>query len=61
MTSSASWATVAGRVLAVLAGLGAGVLSVLRPYWSGDRLRDWTRVRPVSEALKSDPRSSRCA
>lgn len=54
MSYSASWAAGAGRVLAVLAGLGVGVLPLLRPYWSGDRLRDWTRVRSISEALKSD-------
>ncbi len=53
-TFSTGWAGGAGRVLAVLGGLGVGVLPVLRPYWSGERLRDWTRVRSVSEALKSE-------
>lgn len=51
---AAAWAADASRVLAVLAGLGVGALPLLRPYWSGERLRDWTRVRSVSEALKSD-------
>jgi hypothetical protein len=54
MTSPAAWAADASRVLAVLAGLGVGFLPLLRPYWSGERLRDWTRVRSVAEALKSD-------
>jgi hypothetical protein len=54
ITSPAAWAADASRVLAVLAGLGVGVLPLLRPYWSGERLRDWTRARSVSEALKSD-------
>jgi hypothetical protein len=41
-------------VLAAAAAVGAAVLRVLRPAWSGARLRDWTRARSVSEALKSD-------
>lgn len=42
------------RVLAVAAAVGSGVLPLLRPLWSGQRLRDWTRARSVSEALKTD-------
>jgi membrane protein implicated in regulation of membrane protease activity len=42
------------RVVAGLAAGGALVLPVLRPRWSGPVLRDWTRARSVSEALKSE-------
>lgn len=42
------------RVLAGVAALGAALLPVLRPGWSGRTLRDWTRARSVSEALKSE-------
>lgn len=45
---------VLARVLAAAAAVGAAVAPVLRPAWSGTRLRDWTRARSVSEALKSD-------
>lgn len=47
-------APVWGRVLAGVAAAGAAALPLLRPAWSGTRLRDWTRARSVSEALKSD-------
>jgi hypothetical protein len=47
-------APVPARVLAAAAAVGAAVLPTLRPAWSGRRLRDWTRARSVSEALKSD-------
>jgi hypothetical protein len=47
-------APVVARVLAVIAAAGALVLPRLRPLWSGTALRDWTRTRSVSEALKSD-------
>lgn len=47
-------APAAGQALAALGAVGAAVLPVLRPAWSGTRLRDWTRARSVSEALKSD-------
>ena len=50
----AGQAPVPARVLAGLAAVGAAVLPTLRPAWSGARLRDWTRARSVSEALKSD-------
>lgn len=40
--------------LAGVAGFGALLLPVLRPGWSGHTLRDWTRARSVSEALKSE-------
>lgn len=42
------------RWLAAAAAVGSAVLPLLRPGWSGARLRDWTRARSVSEALKSD-------
>lgn len=42
------------RVLAALAAVGSAALPALRPRWSGASLTDWTRVRSVSEALKSD-------
>jgi hypothetical protein len=42
------------RALAAAAAVGAAVSPVLRPAWSGARLRDWTRARSVSEALKSE-------
>ncbi|MFI9388490.1 DUF4231 domain-containing protein [Kutzneria sp. NPDC052558] len=45
---------VASRVLAVAAAFGAALLPRLRPAWSGRALRDWTRARSVSEALKSE-------
>jgi hypothetical protein len=45
---------VMGRVLAGVAAFGPAVLPVLRPGWSGRALRDWTRARSVSEALKSE-------
>lgn len=44
----------ASSVLAVAAAVGVGLVPVLRPRWSGRVLRDWTRARSVSEALKSD-------
>jgi hypothetical protein len=47
-------APVMGRVLAGAAALGSAVLPLLRPAWSGVRLKDWTRVRSVSEAFKAD-------
>lgn len=50
----AEWAPTLGRVLAAVAAVGAGVLPTLRPAWSGASLRDWTRARSVSEALKSE-------
>ena len=40
--------------LAVVAAVAVGLLPVLRPRWSGTVLRDWTRARSVSEALKSE-------
>lgn len=43
-----------GRVLAALAAAGSAVLPLLRPLWSGKRLRDWTRARSMSEAVKAD-------
>ncbi len=43
-----------GSVLAVAAAVGVGLVPVLRPWFSGRVLRDWTRARSVSEALKSE-------
>ncbi len=43
-----------GRLLAAVAAAGSAVLPLLRPRWSGTRLRDWTRARSVSEAIKAD-------
>lgn len=56
-TTAAALAPVAAdpaRWLAATAAIGSAVLPLLRPAWSGARLRDWTRARSVSEALKSD-------
>lgn len=36
------------------AAFGAALLPLLRRGWSGRALRDWTRARSVSEALKSE-------
>jgi hypothetical protein len=43
-----------GKALAAGAAVGSAVLPLLRPAWSGTRLKDWTRARSVSEALKGD-------
>ena len=43
-----------GKGLAALAASGSAVLPMLRPSWSGKKLKDWTRARSVSEALKGD-------
>jgi hypothetical protein len=40
--------------LAVTAAVFVGLVPVLRPRYSGRALRDWTRARSVSEALKSE-------
>lgn len=45
---------VVASILAVLAAVAMGLVAVLRPRWSGTVLRDWTRARSVSEALKSE-------
>jgi hypothetical protein len=50
----ATLAPVMGRVLAGIAAAGSAVLPLLRPLWSGDRLKNWTRARSVSEALKTE-------
>lgn len=44
----------AGSVLAIAAAVGVGLVPLLRPRCSGRVLRDWTRARSVSEALKSE-------
>ncbi|HEY0815915.1 MAG TPA: DUF4231 domain-containing protein [Pseudonocardia sp.] len=43
-----------GKVLAGVAAVASATLPFLRPAWSGKRLKDWTRARSVSEALKTD-------
>lgn len=45
---------IARSVLVGAAGVGIGLLPLLRSRWSGRILRDWTRARSVSESLKSD-------
>lgn len=50
----ADTAPTASRLLAAAAGLGAAMVPLLRPAWSGQALRNWTRARSVSEALKSE-------
>jgi hypothetical protein len=45
---------IASAGLALAAAVGVGVLPILRPGWTGAVLRDWTRARSVSEALKSE-------
>lgn len=44
----------ASSVLAVTAAVAVGLVPVLRPWFTGTVLRDWTRTRSVSEALKSE-------
>lgn len=43
-----------GRILAAGAALGAALVPILRPRFGSAAIRDWTRARSVSEALKSD-------
>ncbi len=52
--STAAGAPLVAKLLAGLAAVGSGVLPLLRPAWSGPALKNWTRARSVSEALKSD-------
>ncbi|WP_020386514.1 DUF4231 domain-containing protein [Kribbella catacumbae] len=47
-------APTASRVLVALAAFGVAAIPLLRPGWSGRKLRDWTRARSVAEALKSE-------
>jgi hypothetical protein len=42
------------RLAAGAAAFGAASLPLLRPAWSGRALRDWTRARSVSEAIKGE-------
>ena len=44
----------ASSVLAITAAVAVGLVPVLRPWCTGRVLRDWTRARSVSEALKSE-------
>ncbi|MGW3950426.1 DUF4231 domain-containing protein [Streptomyces sp. NPDC004752] len=49
-----SWQSVPGRALVMLAAISAGLVP-LATTWSGPAaLREWTRLRSVSEALKSE-------
>jgi hypothetical protein len=50
----ASSAPPLARALAGAAAAGSALLPMLRPAWSGPRLREWTRARSVAEALKSE-------
>lgn len=55
-TIAAQVATIApdvARWLAAAAAVGSGSLPLLRPFWSGTALQNWTRARSVSEALKT--------
>lgn len=45
---------VASKVLAGVAAAASAALPFLRPAWSGKRLKNWTRARSVSEAIKTD-------
>ncbi|WP_367115167.1 DUF4231 domain-containing protein [Pseudonocardia sp.] len=45
---------IGSQVLACVAAAGSALLPLLRPAWSGTKLRNWTRARSASEALKSD-------
>lgn len=42
------------RVLAAAAAFFILILPILRQHWTGPALRDWTRARSVSEAIKSE-------
>ncbi|MGI5473226.1 DUF4231 domain-containing protein [Streptomyces sp. CA-132043] len=44
----------AGKVLAFAAALAAGCAPLAAQWAAADRVRDWTRLRSVSEALKSE-------
>jgi len=46
-------APVSGKTLAAVAAVASAILPFLRPAWSGKILKNWTRARSVSEALKS--------
>lgn len=54
VASMAGVSRTVSSVLMVVATVAVGLVPVLRPRWSGPVLRDWTRVRSVSEALKSE-------
>jgi len=47
-------APVAGKFLAGVAAAASAILPFLRPAWSGKSLKNWTRARSISEALKSE-------
>ena len=47
-------APTASKASAAVAAFGAAILPLLRRGWSGTSLKNWTRARSVSEALKSD-------
>lgn len=46
--------TAASSALAITAAVSVGLVPVLRPWFTGRVLRDWTRARSVSEALKGE-------
>lgn len=47
-------APLASTVFGISAAIGVGLVPMLRPRYTGGALRDWTRTRSVSEALKSE-------
>lgn len=53
-TRLAATQVTASSVLAITAAVAVGMVPVLRPWFTGPVLRDWTRARSVSEALKSE-------
>jgi hypothetical protein len=53
-TRLAATQAAASSVLAIMATVAVGLVPVLRPWCTGPVLRDWTRARSVSEALKSE-------
>jgi membrane protein implicated in regulation of membrane protease activity len=48
------WSSVAGRVLAFLSAVAAGLAPLAAIRSGPSALRDWTRLRSVSEALKGE-------
>ncbi|HEX3779241.1 MAG TPA: DUF4231 domain-containing protein [Pseudonocardiaceae bacterium] len=51
---TAPWSSVAGRVLAFLSAVAAGLAPLAAIRSGPSALRDWTRLRSVSEALKGE-------
>src|SRR6266516_617690 len=54
-TQLANVPTPLGRLLSIGSGIAVGFVPVIRSFrLSSDRLRDWTRLRSVSEGIKSE-------